>query len=63
MNDEGLGKIAGAPLKLPVSELQINTANSQAKNQEEGSKLVMDSADDVTPREAFGTGEKLNLSA
>ncbi len=64
MSDPGIGAVGGA--KLPpaaASDLQINTKQNEQKASEEKQDAVVTENSEAVPRELYGTGEQVNVSA
>jgi hypothetical protein len=63
MSDQGIGPIGGASLAPATSDLQINTKQAEQKSSKEKQNAAITENADAAPRELYGTGEQVNVSA
>lgn len=60
---KGLGTV-GSSVAIPnTSDVQVNTKQTEQKQREEQQASSVDANAAAAPRESFGTGEQVNVSA
>lgn len=63
MSDLGIGSGGSSPLAPVTSDLQVNTKQNEQKNSEEKQAAAITENAQAVPREVYGTGEQVNVSA
>jgi hypothetical protein len=63
MSDPGIGPVGGAPMAPATSDLQVNAKQTEQKQNEEQQASAVDANAEAAPRELYGTGEQVNVSA
>ena len=63
MSDPGIGAVEGSPLAPAASDLQVNTKQAELKKSEEKQDAEVTENAEAAPRELYGTGEQVNVSA
>lgn len=63
MSDPGIGSVGGSPLAPAASDLQVNTKQNEQKTSEEKQAAAVTENAEAVPRELYGTGEQVNVSA